>query len=88
MSKSYEILKAELANLAHHRCEYCLSPEAFSTQSFELDHIVPESLGGETLLENSAYSCRGCNAHKFNKTTGVDEITGLFVDLFNPRQQI
>ncbi|MCU0348393.1 MAG: HNH endonuclease [Saprospiraceae bacterium] len=80
-------LKTELAKIAHRRCEYCLSPEAFSTQPFELDHIIPESLGGEPLLQNLAYACRGCNSHKFNKTTAVDAITGLTTDLFNPRTQ-
>ncbi len=87
MSKLLTDLKTELAKLAHFRCEYCLSPAAFSTQSFELDHIIPESHGGLTVLENAANCCRGCNSHKYNKTTAIDEVTGLTVSLFNPRKQ-
>lgn len=30
----------------------------------ELDHILPDCLGGEPTLENSAYLCRECHAEK------------------------
>ncbi|MBK9015406.1 MAG: HNH endonuclease [Saprospiraceae bacterium] len=80
-------IKAQLAVLSNHRCEYCLSPEAFSTQAFEIDHILAMSLGGDTVLQNLAYCCRGCNSHKFNKFKALDELTGMVVPIFNPREQ-
>lgn len=80
-------LRAHLAVLSGNRCEYCLSPEAFSTQPFEVDHILAISLGGLSKLSNLAYCCRGCNSHKFNKDKALDEITGLIVPIFNPREQ-
>ena len=56
-----------VAHRAQRRCEYCLSPEAFSTQSFEVDHIIPHSKGGLTVQESLAFSC-GCNSYKGDKT--------------------
>ena len=32
--------------------------------SFEIDHIVPESKGGEAILENLQLLCRHCNRSK------------------------
>ena len=31
---------------------------------FEIDHIVPEFLGGETIESNLQLACRGCNRRK------------------------
>lgn len=35
--------------------------------SFEIDHIKPESKGGETTLENLQLLCRHCNRSKGTK---------------------
>ena len=57
-----------IAERAQWHCEYCHSPAAFSTQPFEIDHIIPLSKNGLTVLENLAFSCglqqlqRGQNA--------------------------
>lgn len=34
---------------------------------------------------NLAFSCQGCNNHKYIKIKSVDQITNQEVDLFNPR---
>ncbi len=81
-AKAFESLQAR----AKHRCEYCLSPEKFSPQDFEVEHIEPESRGGQTVLKNLALICRGCNGHKYNKTSGLDPLTWELVPLFNPRK--
>jgi 5-methylcytosine-specific restriction endonuclease McrA len=70
---------------ARGRCEYCLSPAAFSTQPFAVDHIVPQSRGGRTTLENLALSC-GCNGYKGDRMHARDPRTGRTVPLFNPRR--
>ncbi len=75
-----------IAARAQWHCEYCLSPSAFSTQPFEVDHIVPLSKNGLTVPENLAFSC-GCNSYKGNKTRGRDSRTGRLVPLFHPRRQ-
>ena len=42
-------------------CEYCRSPQNFSSDDFAIEHIVPKSLGGMDVLDNLALSCQGCN---------------------------
>jgi hypothetical protein len=79
-------LRQRVGERAGWRCEYCLSPAAFSTQPFDVDHIVPRSKGGPTKPHNLALSC-GCNSYKGQKTHYVDPLTGRRVALFNPRRQ-
>jgi hypothetical protein len=61
---------------------------SYSIDPFSAEHIIPQSLGGETDLENLALSCQGCNNHKYNKTTGRDPATEESVPFYNPWQQI
>lgn len=69
-------------------CEYCQSPEQFSTYDFSADHIIPPGKGGGNEIETLAFSCQGCNNHKYNKTEAPDPISGQTVPLLNPRNQI
>lgn len=85
MSRISKKLRTKIEKRAKNRCEYCLTIMATSTQPFEVEHIFPESLGGETTLSNLALSCRGCNSHKYNHIKGFDEISKKEVALFNPR---
>lgn len=39
------------------------------------------------MLQNLAYSCNGCNGHKYNKSTARDPIDGTNAPLFHPRKQ-
>ena len=66
-------------------CEYCRSQAEYATQSFQIEHIMPRSLGGSDEPDNLALSCPGCNAHKYNKITGMDPLSRAYVLLFNPR---
>src|SRR3989304_4087779 len=75
-----------VADRAQWQCEYCRSPAAFSTQPFEVDHIIPYSKGGSTTPENLALSY-GCNSYKGNRTHARDPQTGRIVPIFNPRRQ-
>jgi 5-methylcytosine-specific restriction endonuclease McrA len=56
-----EDYRAEVARRARYRCEYCRYPEAASSTSLEIDHIIPEAMGGRTTIENLALCCRSCN---------------------------
>ncbi len=80
-------LRRLVAERARGRCEYCLSLEDYATQSFAVEHIRPKSRGGETVSENLAFACPGCNAHKYNKIAAPDPVGGDMVALFNPRRQ-
>jgi hypothetical protein len=80
-----EALRRRVYERAHGCCEYCLSQAAFAMQAFSLEHVIPESRGGATAVENLALSCQGCNNHKYNKTDGPDPVDDSIVPLFNPR---
>jgi hypothetical protein len=53
----------------------------------EIDHILPESLGGLTDEENLWLACSLCNDHKGDRIAALDPETGEIVRLFNPRFQ-
>jgi hypothetical protein len=78
--------KRAVAERAGGRCEYCLSPAAFSPDPFAVEHIQPVVQGGPTRLSNLAYSCQGCNNLKYTHTTAVDPTTGERVPLYHPRE--
>ena len=83
-----EPLRQAVAERAGRRCEYCQSQERYSVHSFSIDHVLPISRGGATVLDNLAFACPGCNGHKHNKTTALDPVTLRPVALFNPRTQV
>jgi hypothetical protein len=80
-------LRREVGERASYCCEYCRCQENFSPQTLSIEHIIPRNRGGQTIAENLAYACQGCNSHKSTKTTAPDEFTNKMVPLFNPRQQ-
>jgi hypothetical protein len=57
-------------------------------QAFSAEHIEARSRGGKTILANLAWSCQGCNNHKYNKTSVRDPVTGELVALFHPRRDL
>ena len=88
MSDSLTTKQREQIELrANGYCEYCRSSVKYAVQSFECEHIVPLTLGGETVLANLAFACGGCNRFKAAKMMAVDPDSGQLAPLFNPRQQ-
>ena len=85
-SRPSRALRRLVVDRAGWRCEYCHSPAAFSTQPFEVDHIIPRNKNGLTSSENLALAC-GCNSYKGDKTHARDPQTGRTVPLFHPRRQ-
>lgn len=82
MNPNYSLV----ADRAAHRCEYCLAPEVVFNFPFEVEHVVPTARQGSDETTNLALACRGCNLHKADRFTGIDEITETEVRLFHPRQ--
>ena len=72
---------------AQGRCEYCQSRADYTTEPFAVEHIMPVSRGGTSALDNLAFSCSGCNGHKYNRTEAPDSTDRILVPLYNPRQQ-
>ncbi len=80
-------LRLLVAERARGCCEYCRGQEAFTLQPFSVEHIVPRSRGGTSSEENLAWSCQGCNNHKYTRTEAPDPIGDAMAPLFNPRTQ-
>lgn len=56
-------VRAAVLNRDNHRCRYCGSTEG----PFHMDHVYPESKGGETSARNLVTACRRCNVSKHDK---------------------
>jgi len=76
-----------VADRARHRCEYCHAPEEGFNFHFEIEHIVPLTLGGLNEYFNLALACTACNLFKWIYIVGFDVVTQAEVPLFDPRQQ-
>ena len=81
---SIEVYRQLVAARAGGACEYCRLLQAASGVTFHIEHIVPRSQAGQTVMSNLALSCPGCNLAKGERTTG-DDGGGQTQALFNPR---
>jgi len=90
MSRFYipKALRERVAAQARHRCGYCLTSEAIVGTPMEIDHIIPESIGGQTEEDNLWLACSLCNDHKSDRIAALDPLTGEIVRLFDPRHQV
>jgi len=66
MSRPYTslALRDRIVARAQGCCEYCRSPARYSPEVFEIEHVRPLSLGGQTTLDNLALACPACNRYK------------------------
>jgi hypothetical protein len=80
-----ETLRQEVIKRAQACCEYC-QMQKIVVVFMEIDHIIPESRGGETISENLCLACAGCNAFKLDSQTGTDPETQEEIALYHPRQ--
>ena len=53
----------------------------------QVDHIIPESLGGITEEDNLWLACSLCNEYKSDRIAALDPETSEIVRLFDPRHQ-
>jgi len=79
-------LRQAVIQRAGNRCEYCLLSQLAQEASFHIDHVIPQSAGGPTVLENLALACVTCSLSKGARQTATDPETRTSVPLFNPRQ--
>ena len=67
-------------------CEYCRMPQIYDEIPFEIDHVIAEQHGGETIASNLALACFADNHHKGPNLAGIDPKTGKRTWLFDPRR--
>lgn len=87
MSKTYIPIETRrrVADVAHHRCGYCLTSQSVVGMPMHVEHIIPEAMGGQSTEENLWLACPLCNGFKGTKTHAPDPETNELVPLFNPR---
>ena len=81
------LLRRKVFERAEGRCEYCGIPESFSFAVHQIDHVIPEKHGGETIEDNLALSCILCNKYKGSDLASIDPKSGKITPLYNPRIQ-
>ena len=81
-------LRAQIHQLDQSRCAYCHTLVSLSIATFEIDHIIPQSVGGETIVDNLCLACPPCNRYKGTKQQAIDPDTEQWVPLYHPRRQI
>jgi hypothetical protein len=87
MSKTYVSvqLRRTIADYTNNCCAYCLQPEVFAFCSHEIDHIIAEKHGGETVEGNLALACKLCNTFKGSDIASVDPEGQEIIRLYQPR---
>jgi len=88
VSRISEKLKEKIRQAAENRCGYCLSQQRYTMSKLEIEHLYPQSEGGQDDEENLWLACGLCNRYKSSQTQGFDEQTHTFQPLFNPQKQI
>lgn len=87
MAKRKSKIRQFVEERANGLCEYCKSPSQATTEPFSVEHIISKVQKGTDELSNLAFSCTGCNGHKYTKITGIDPMTNEEVPLFHPRKE-
>lgn len=80
-------LRQKVAEESRHRCGYCLTSQTVVGSPMEIDHLIPEALGGATEQDNLWLACPLCNRHKGQRTVAWDPVSRQEVSLFDPRRQ-
>jgi hypothetical protein len=81
------IVRQRVEAAARHQCGYCQTQAAIIGMPLEIDHLLPEALGGSSEEANLWLACPRCNLYKGAQTGAIDEVTGEWTPLFNPRLQ-
>ena len=89
MAKAYiaPLLRSRVTDAARQRCGYCRTSRQVIGPLLEIDHIVPQALGGASDENNLWLACPLCNRYKSSQTEAVDPQLQEIVLLFNPRIQ-
>ena len=77
-------VRAQFANC----CAYCRTAEELTVVTYEFEHIVPRSSGGETVLKNLCLACPTCNRFKADRTMARDPVSTRDVRLFHPQRDV
>lgn len=77
-------LRRLVESRANGLCEYCLIHDADTYLGCQVDHVVAEKHGGQTISNNLCLACTYCNRSKGTDLGSLDD-TGDLVRFYNPR---
>jgi len=66
-------LKRAVWRRARGACEYCGMPSEFYRAPYQVDHVIAQQHGGETVLTNLALACYHCNLRKGPNIAGKED---------------
>lgn len=73
MSKSHisAKLRQQVAEQSRYMCCYCQSQQRLIGINLTVEHIIPESLGGSTTIDNLCLACWDCNLIKGSRIAAI-----------------
>jgi hypothetical protein len=80
--------RREVFERAGNRCEYCGLSQEYQEARFQIDHVIPVSVGGRGILNNLAVACVSCSLRKGARLCAPDPATGNEAPLFHPRREV
>jgi hypothetical protein len=80
-------VRTQVETQAGNRCGYCLSPQRLILGRLQIDHIIPQAVGGTDDEQNLWLACPLCNGYKGMQINAIDPASSRRVRLFNPRRQ-
>jgi len=69
-------------------CEYCLIHQDDTSLGCQIEHIISEKHGGQTIEANLAFACVFCNRYKGTDLGALSPTTGQLVRLYHPRTDL
>ena len=79
-------IQQQVRSRASYLCEFCHANEQWQYVRFNIDHVIPFSLGGSDDFDNLTLACFHCNRRKTNRLATIDPESQVEVPLFNPRK--
>ncbi|MBU0511690.1 MAG: HNH endonuclease [Chloroflexi bacterium] len=78
-------LRQLVVRRATNRCEYCGLSQEGQEATFHIDHVIPYTAAGETVVENLALACVSCSLRKSARQIAIDPKSGEEAALYHPR---
>ena len=78
-------LRRLVSSRAEELCEYCLIHEDDTFLGCQIEHIISEKHGGQTVEANLALACVFCNRFKGTDISTLSPATGQLCRLYDPR---
>jgi len=68
-------------------CRYCLLRQIGQGAVFHINHVLPRSKGGATVIEKLVLQCPHCSLHKSDRIELRDHESEIIVPIFHPLRQ-